>query len=108
MTPVELNLGAQCNRTDLQTTQEEADVIIIHQVIQLARNDAKSIKVICDDTNVFILLMYAFVTYQLSCLVIMEGTISSRTLLDVGASTVHHSSIRYATMVNWYGMVHHR
>ena len=85
--------GAQCNQTDLQTTQEEAGVIIIHWVIQLARNDTKSIEVTCDDTDAFILLMHAFVTYKHPCLVVMEGTSSSKKLLDVGASAAHHSSI---------------
>ena len=37
--------------------------------------------------------MYAFVTHQFSCLVVMDCTSSSRTLIDVGASAIHHSSM---------------
>ena len=51
------------------------------------------LKVTCDETDVFILLMYAFVTYKLSCLVMTESTSSSRKFLDVDASAAHHSSI---------------
>ena len=91
--PLELNHGTRYHRTELKTTHEEADVIIIHQVIQIANAGAKSIKVICDDTDVFILLMYAVLSHQLSCSVTMESTSSARTLIDVCASAEKHSSI---------------
>ena len=44
-------------RNDLKTSHEEADIIIIQQVLHAAKNGSKMIKVICDDTDVFILLL---------------------------------------------------
>ena len=43
-------------RIDLDTTHEEADDIIPQQVMALADVGCKTINIICDDTNVYVLL----------------------------------------------------
>ena len=45
-------------RYDLHNTNEEADVMIINQLLVLVNGGASHIRVICDDTDVFILLTY--------------------------------------------------
>ncbi len=53
-TPTEVCNGLQILRPDLKTMHEEADVIIPHQVVYLACLGCCSIKVISDDTDVFL------------------------------------------------------
>ena len=55
---------------DLKSTIEEADVIIIQQVAKVANDGVESIKVLCDDTYVFILLVYHFT--ELPCSLTMD------------------------------------
>lgn len=50
--PVEVHKGIVINHRDLKTSQEEADVIIIHQMCELADNNVHCITVVCDDTDV--------------------------------------------------------
>ena len=58
--PTEVCNGLQIPRPDLKTMHEEADVIIPHQVIYTASLGCCSIKVISDDTDVFVLLVHYF------------------------------------------------
>ena len=92
-TPIEISKGMQRDRIDLRTTHEEADVIIVQQVVKIANEGAKSIRVTCDDTDVFVLLMYFYQTLGLSCVLTMESTGSERTLIDIGASVEKHKAI---------------
>jgi hypothetical protein len=56
--PVEMFCGHLSNRDDLRTTHEEADITMVYQVLNLAQSGVQSIKVISDDTDVFVLLMH--------------------------------------------------
>ena len=49
--PVEIFKEKTRKREDLRTYHEEADVIIIQQMVELAKSEAKSICVISDDTD---------------------------------------------------------
>ena len=55
-----VHMGTSIERYDLRTTQEEADVIIICQFLEAISAGARCIKVVCDDTDVFILLMHFY------------------------------------------------
>ena len=44
---------------DLETHQEEADIIIVQQVLKCV-GEAQSISVISDDTDVFVLLLHHY------------------------------------------------
>ena len=61
-------------RDDLKMTCKEADVTMIQQVAKVANDGVESIKVLCDDTYVFILLVYHFTELQLQCSLTMETT----------------------------------
>ena len=57
--PVQLHLGQKILRRDLANTEEEADVIIMHQFASTAEEGQdSSITVISDDTDVFVLLKF--------------------------------------------------
>ena len=61
--PVELLHGRRFER-DMITTHEKADVIIVQQEVQLLKSDTKTICVISDDTDVFVLLVHFYVYDQ--------------------------------------------
>ena len=59
--PEETSEGTRIKRTDLKTLFDEADYIIPQQVESAIQNGSKVVKVVCADTDVFVLLcaMYA-------------------------------------------------
>ena len=62
---------------------EEADVILHRQVVDDAAQGQKCIKVICDNKDVFILLIH-YLNYQqclLTCNILMEGTSTTRDVI---------------------------
>ena len=59
--PEEVKNGVMCERVDLVTRYDKTDYIIPHQVDSAICYGKKSMKVISDDTDVFILLSYHFV-----------------------------------------------
>ena len=71
------------NRDDLRTTQEEADVTMVYQVLKIAQSSAQSFKVISDETDVFVLLMHFCSEQKLCCRLIMEATSSERFSVDI-------------------------
>ena len=57
--PTQVSRG--CKLPRLASTHEEADIIITQQAIHLAKEDEGSlIRIVCDDTDVFALLVYFF------------------------------------------------
>ena len=91
--PKEVNIGIVLQRHDLKTTHDEADVIIIQQVIGLASLGIRCISVICDDTDLFILLLHFYHYNKLSCCLLMEGATSQRTIIDIAATARKHAKI---------------
>jgi len=55
---VELFSGHLSNRDDLRTAHDEAYVTMVYQVLNIAENGARSIKVISNDTDVFVLMHF--------------------------------------------------
>ena len=81
-------------RDDLRTTHEEADdIIIVQQMVNLSQHGCLSIKVIGDDTDVFVLLMHFYNEQCLSCILTMESPIAGRSVIDIGASAAHHTEV---------------
>ena len=89
----EIHRGILVEWRDLTTTHEEADVIIPHQTVTLARQGIRHITVICDDTNVFILLVHEYLRNSLQCTLFMVGTSPSRTVIDIAATAKKHAQI---------------
>ena len=61
--PVQTENGLNSKRTDLKSLHEEADINIIKQGISFVKDKVNCVKVICDDTDMFVLLT-AYVFWQ--------------------------------------------
>ena len=81
------------DRHDLKKTHEEADVIIIQQAVALANAGSKYVCIVCDDTDVFLLLLHFYLILSLSCQMTMEATSSQRTVVDIGKTVGKHKAI---------------
>ena len=69
---------------NLLNTQEEADVIIIRQLTHVVETSDKfPITIVCDDTDVFILLLYFYKIKSISGEVLLEATSTKRTLISI-------------------------
>ena len=66
---------------------------MIQQMSEVANEGAKSINVLCDDTDDFVLLVYHYSEPHLRCSVTMEGTSAGRLLVDTGATAKKHDTI---------------
>jgi hypothetical protein len=80
----------------METSHEEADIILVQQMVHLATNHDQHehcIKIIADDTDVFILLLYYYRLHDISCKVVMQASSSNRAMIDIGATTSKHKDI---------------
>ncbi len=91
--PVSIKNGEVTMRNDLHNTHEEADVIIVNQLVDLADKGASNIRVVCDDTDVFVLLIHFYCREKLNCCVTMESPISGRCVIDIKATANKHINI---------------
>ena len=83
--------AGQCmERDDLTNTNEEADSIIINQLKTAVNEGAQCVKIICDDTDVFILLMHFYHQYKWSCTVLMEDTGGDRRVISIPEAVHKH------------------
>ena len=64
----------------------------LQQVVKLAEDGMSSMKVICDDTDVFVLPIHYYAQEYSTFHLIMCGT-SSRRVIDIKATTEKHSTI---------------
>ena len=71
--PILIEDGLVMRCMDLETTHEEADVMIIQRVLYLESEGKLSIEVISDDTDIFILLVHFYTSQPLTCDVVMTG-----------------------------------
>ena len=58
--PLEVTIGGLTRREDLQTYHEEADTIMVLQMLAMVEAGYTQIEIISDDTDVFILLLHHF------------------------------------------------
>ena len=93
-TPDELHLGVHMKRHDPRTRHEEADAIIPNQVLYALENGASCVHVICDDTDVFCLLLHVLHPFDCKSEVMMVSTKSQeRTQIDIIKTGQTHSAI---------------
>ncbi len=92
--PTEVCSGLQIIRPDLKTMHEEADVIIPNQVVYLASLGCCTIKVISDDTDVFVLLLvHYYADKKLTSTLVMEQTSQGCSSVNIGSTVAKHQSI---------------
>ena len=92
--PVEISCGGVVIlRHDIATTHEEADSIIVQQVMQVAVNEHKHVTILADDTDVYALLLYHYLQQDLQTPMVMESPIKERTVVDICATVEKHRGI---------------
>ncbi|KAJ8334026.1 hypothetical protein SKAU_G00413450 [Synaphobranchus kaupii] len=80
------------SRCDLENQQEEADTIIVQQVLGCA-GEAYQISVVSDDTDVFVLLLHHYHQAGLDVPLIMESPSKERAIVDIKSTLAKHSQI---------------
>ena len=81
---------------DLRVTHEEADVIIVNQVVKIAQEHCTSIHVVYDDTDVFVLLIHFYASQDIYTNIYMVPTNTTRSAVDIGATArQHHDIVQY-------------
>ena len=91
--PMEVRNDALVQRFDLKTTHEYAYVIIPQQVVALADMRCRTINIICDDTDVSVLLAHYLAVESLSVSLITESTSRSRSSIDIGETVAKHPGV---------------
>ena len=91
--PEQLHLGTKSERCDLITSQEEADVIIPYQVLAAITDGKSSIKVYCEDTDVFVLLCHSFLAKEWEAEVFMEGFQEGKSVISIKESVRKHVDV---------------
>ena len=72
---------------------EEADNIIIHQLCIIVGDGAACVKVVSDDTDVFVLLLHFYHKENFTANISMEATSGERTVVSIGETVKLHESI---------------
>ncbi|KAG0729507.1 hypothetical protein GWK47_030173 [Chionoecetes opilio] len=92
--PTQVSKGRKSPRLDLASTHEEADILITQQAIHLAKKDPEShVRVVCDDTDVFALPAYYYLSEKLQSSLTMQSPIMGRSCIDVKETARKHSAI---------------
>jgi hypothetical protein len=88
------SIGSVSERNNLATTHEEADNIIVQQVLSCTKNDENAkVSVICDDTDVFVLLLHYYHKTKMANKVLMESPIKGRSIIDIAKTVDKHTDI---------------
>ena len=91
--PIEISCGVVIQRHDIVTTHEEADNIIVQQVIQVAVNEQKHVTILADDTDVYTLLLHHYLQQGLQSPMVMASPIKERKVIDIQATVEKHHDI---------------
>ena len=87
--------GLRIDRHDLRSTHEEVDILIAQYAIALSLL-GKSVRVVCDDTDVFVLLVHYYNSRckcSNSAPMIMSSPVKERAVIDIRATVESHSDI---------------
>jgi len=90
--PIEVQNEEKRIRYDLETYQEDADIIIVQQVLKCV-GEAQSISVISDDTDIFVLLLHHYQMAGLEVPLTMESPSKERAILDIKLTQAKHKEI---------------
>ena len=90
--PFEVCRGNVRDRLDLKNLQEEADTIIVAQMLSMVNEGYRQIQVICKDTDVFVILLHHYCQQQLSekvptVDVLMQYPPSAQTAISIPTTT---------------------
>ena len=84
--PYSIQRGKHQRRMDLKVTHEEADVIIVNHVVHIAKQPLpKTIHVISDNTDVFVLLVHFVASEGPRCKLILVPTRPTKNTINIGS-----------------------
>ena len=94
-TPTQVVGGIDTIRHDIRTTHEEADLILIQQCYKMMKvENYKSVRIISDDADVFVLACYHFPEDDAHVQnVYMEPTKKGRAVTNIGGTVQRHQEI---------------
>ena len=78
---------------DLKSLHEEADINIIKQCLGCIKVEVNWVKVICDDTDVFVLLTVYVFWQGCKSKVLMEAFDTTRSVIDINETAKKHAKI---------------
>lgn len=87
--PIEIMNGVKTERRDLTSSHEEADSIIVQHAIAHCQSH-ECVRVISDDTDVFALLLYFYVSQRCTSALYMSSPQVGRAVVDVKATAEKH------------------
>ena len=92
--PIEVKMEDIRCRHDMTTYHEEADIIIVSQVLKISSEASDPcITVVSDDTDVFILLLHHYHINTLKIQLVMQSPIKDRTIVDIQKTVSEHKDI---------------
>ena len=91
--PRQAQNGIVSARRDLKSVHEEDDINIVKQCISCLNDGSICIKIICDDTDVFVLLTVYVFRQANQSKVLTEAFDSSRSLIDINETAKKHAEI---------------
>ena len=86
----QVQLGVHIIRDDLKSTQEEADCIIPYQVSEAIADEKNSVKIICEDTDVFILLPHCYDLKNWEMDLYMAGFMEGKNIISIKDAVKKH------------------
>ena len=86
---------------------EEADVIVVNQVMSAASQGYKTIHIVCDNTDVFVLLVHFYKTLNITSelLMVPSSTTRKHDELLPHILPLHYSANRQEMSKSWHNVV---
>ena len=91
--PVEITRGRVIPRSDIFTSHEKTDIIIIQQTFVAVEQGAECLSVMADDTDVYILLLHYYNQKELNIPMFMEFPVHGRQTIDIKPTVKDHANI---------------
>ena len=92
--PKQTKHGTEVLQRDMETMHEEADVVIPQQIHMTKQSrKVQNFKVIYDDTDVFVLLLYYYVTQKWMGDILLQSLEEGRSLISIKKTAEKHGSI---------------
>ena len=87
--PLELYKGLCIQRQDLANNHEEADVVVASQAMYAASTESKTVGVLADDTDIYVVLLYHYKGLKLTSKMFMVPTKQGRIVTDIKLTAEH-------------------
>ena len=106
--PDEITTGVHGKRHDMGNSHEEADVIVVNQVMSAASQGYKTIHIVCDNTDCFLLLVHFYITLNITSELLMvpaRSTTRKHDELLPHILLLRYSANRQEMSKSWHNVV---